>query len=500
MAPGQAHAASVGAYMDWSAAAAAPAPCPGAPPTLPPSPKRQRPSEPQPVITSGIVGPVLLGAARIVRITHGGMQFGTVVSHCAPWYTIKMDYTGEITKMRGTSLVDVLVFSPQDFLDPTLFFYDFTTLNASKLPGWSMGMLDYLQAQDTMVPTSWLDNSATSASLDEPARESEFSSYLARELSDIREHFLEISGEARAKRTMDKLHYPGLKALWWWASRHRHLPPTQLDVTDYLTYLEMHVGTTGSVELAREAIGVLCDLNGWEKDRVLGGRARVPLAALHRRNVHVIKKSAGLRVEHVRAILSIYAKLDTNKPWQLQWHLSFGIAIGTQFKVLARYDDLMQLRYDDGFFRVTPLFIELLCTTRKNNQENCSWLYVARNADDSYGLYDLLLLGHHVFRAGFILADIDMTGTIHRERPMEYNRFVIHLRHALVLCAGMPPAEADLYAGQSARAGGASEAARAGLPPHVISHLAGVRDINWLLGYNRATVEDKLRASWAVGI
>ena len=45
------------------------------------------------------------------------------------------------------------------------------------------------------------DNSATAASLDEPARESEFSSYLARELSDIREHFLEISGEARAKRT-----------------------------------------------------------------------------------------------------------------------------------------------------------------------------------------------------------------------------------------------------------------------------------------------------------
>ena len=216
--------------------------------------------------------------------------------------------------------------------------------------------------------------------------------------------------------------------------------------------------------------------------------------------MHIIKKSAGLRVAHVRAILRTYAKPNLSAPWDKQWRLSFGIAVGTQFKVLARYDDLMQLRYDEGFFRVTPLFIELLCITRKNNREHCSWLYVARNADGSLGLYELLLYGRSVFRAGFILADIDNTGTVHRERPMEYNRFVGHLRHALVSCTGMPEEEADLYAGKSARAGGASEAARAGLPPHVISHLAGVRDINWLLGYNRATDEGKLRASWAVGI
>ena len=29
---------------------------------------------------------------------------------------------------------------------------------------------------------------------------------------------------------------------------------------------------------------------------------------------------------------------------------------------------------------------------------------------------------------------------------------------------------------------------------------AGVSDVNWILGYNRATTADRIRSSWAVGL
>ena len=56
------------------------------------------------------------------------------------------------------------------------------------------------------------------------------------------------------------------------------------------------------------------------------------------------------------------------------------------------------------------------------------------------------------------------------------------------------------FAAHSMRSGGASEAARRGLPPHEICHLAGVKDISWLLYYMRQQPADRLRASWSIGL
>ena len=88
---------------------------------------------------------------------------------------------------------------------------------------------------------------------------------------------------------------------------------------------------------------------------------------------------------------------------------------------------------------------------------------------------------------------------MHRDRPMEYRDFVRYLRQALVTI-GVNIDYADHFAGHSMRSGGASAAARAGLPPHEICHLAGVKDINWLLYYMRHLLEDRLRASWSIGL
>ena len=82
---------------------------------------------------------------------------------------------------------------------------------------------------------------------------------------------------------------------------------------------------------------------------------------------------------------------------------------------------------------------------------------------------------------------------------MGYRNFVAQLREALV-ALGIPAEAVSHFAARSMRSGGASEAARGKLPPHEICHLAGVKDINWLLYYMRQQPADRLRASWSIGL
>ena len=77
---------------------------------------------------------------------------------------------------------------------------------------------------------------------------------------------------------------------------------------------------------------------------------------------------------------------------------------------------------------------------------------------------------------------------------MSYPDYVQHFCQA-ARSAGCPDALADAMAGHTNRASAASEAARSSLPPHVIKHLAGVRDINWLIGHTRKLDSDRLCAS-----
>ena len=61
--------------------------------------------------------------------------------------------------------------------------------------------------------------------------------------------------------------------------------------------------------------------------------------------------------------------------------------------------------------------------------------------------------------------------------------------------AGISEEEAGRYAGHSARSGAGTVAAQSGLQPHQICYLASVKDINWLVGYVRKSIGDRLRAS-----
>ena len=107
--------------------------------------------------------------------------------------------------------------------------------------------------------------------------------------------------------------------------------------------------------------------------------------------------------------------------------------------------------------------------------------------------------GSEVFRGGFIMPHIDAEGRVYRERPMG------------TATSCVPAARAGLCHGHVGGGGGALRRAFGALGrgfgggserPTAASncHLAGVKDINWLVGYMREGVSDRLRASWAVGL
>ena len=112
--------------------------------------------------------------------------------------------------------------------------------------------------------------------------------------------------------------------------------------------------------------------------------------------------------------------------------------------MLARYNDLRQLRYDESLFFVSPLLIKLLCTTRKNNQEFSTRPAVARPAERVRRLQRAYPGQDHLW-------DIDSLGVVHRERLMEYGDYARFLHKGL-------------------------------------------------LTYMRANTEDKMRASWTLGL
>jgi len=77
--------------------------------------------------------------------------------------------------------------------------------------------------------------------------------------------------------------------------------------------------------------------------------------------------------------------------------------------------------------------------------------------------------------------------------------YVAFLRSAL-LAIGLSEEQAALFAGRSARAGGATEAAVNGLHQEDIQPLAGVVPPTWLACYNRRYLDDRLRVSRSLGL
>ena len=468
-------------------------------------PKRRRkslgsPAVERPRLYSGAAGLARLGHSLVARPLHSSYAIGVVSEWCQPWFVVAYS-DGSRDSVRGHALAPMLIFSPSDFFDPALFFFDFSIFNPLRVPGWVAGLRSYLDTYGVCMPTTWLEPLAHE-DRDESSPADATECFLAREREQLQGAFLELAGESRRPRTLSNLRHPALKALWWFASRRRQLPPTCGDVTDYLTFLTGKVDTTGSVADARGALGFLASVNagtGWDKEVMLGGRAALPLEAMRRRHAHAFEKAPGLPARLVLDVLRHYALLQAGVQTERQWRLAVGVAIGCAFKLMARYADMCHVRYDDECFRVHDMYIRIYVSERKTHVYGGQWIDVARPHDGSYGVFDALLLGKRVFGRGHVMPHIDTSGRVDLDRPMGYDTYVLHLRHALAT-VGVPDEEARQFTAHSLRSGAATEAVHSGLHPLLICGIAGVKSMDWLVGYMRADLMDRLRASWSLGL
>jgi len=425
------------------------------------------------------------------------LRFGTVVAWHSPHFFVQFDDGGS-GKLRKLDLEDALVFSPESFFDPALFFFDFTIMNPLRVPGWMMGFRSYLEHYGVDMPPQWLtDDDRTSV---EPASQ-DFGSpadFRGAVLKHSKSVLLELAGDARAPRTLENLKHAVYKAIWWFAAMGLELPPTSMGVAQYLAYLSEAVDSVGSVTQATQAIGFLAAVNRWERDKVIDKHALIPVEAMKRRHAHVIHKAPGLPSDAVVALLQKLCVDRPDLPWQRQGHLALGIAIGASAKLLARHDDMSVVTYDDDSFRVFNTHIDVLLRKRKTHTKNGHWITVAKQPGGAFCVYDALLRGKQIFRGGFVMPDIDASGNIHRERPMPYDTYVRLLRWALVEI-GYSEELAQTFTAHSARSGGATGMVHAGLDPVLGCAIAGVKSVDWFIGYMRADLSDKIRASLAIG-
>lgn len=230
-------------------------------------------------------------------------------------------------------------------------------------------------------------------------------------------------------------------------------------------------------------------------------RATAAVEAARRDHKHVVKKSAGLTVGMVWRISRRYAFERPGRAPEAQWEFAFGTSVGVAFKILLRYDDLSRCRWDPDYCDVFHTHVRFYVEGRKNATHGCAFLDIARPADDNPdGIYFVVARAKAYFRTGHVMPHIDYrTGMIDHTRAMSIGAFVKFLRSALVNI-GLTKEEAALFAGQSARAGGATEAAAKGLHQEDIQHLAGVTSAEWLSWYNRRYLPERLRVSRAIGL
>ena len=394
------------------------------------------------------------------------------------------------------------------FLRPAQVLYDWSHLHPADVSPWRTACARFCYSYSIDLPSTWLRGSARpqidpgGSILDNTSA----AAFLEAESAQLHTAHLAFLDSARAQRTLANLRNPGLKLLWFLASRRHGFPPSTRAAADYLTFVAKERDNIGAVASAKNALSYLISSNGHDPRAYDGARTTAPLEAMRRLHAAQVKKAAGITPPQVRAILHKYAGPQSNgsRPGRKRfdhWELAIGGAICLGYKLLLRYDDLKRCRWEAGYCDVFPTHARFYLDGRKNNQYGGDFLDVAVPSDpNEAGVYHIILLARKMFNSkGFVLANISSSGTVDTSRCMSHKLFVRHLRCALMQ-VGLSERMAAVFSAHSLRAGGATAAAVHGLHREDILHLAGVNDPNWLAYYNRTYLAERLRVSRAMGL
>ena len=436
---------------------------------------------------------------------HGWFN-GTVATFRRPWFNVIFD-DGDSADYTGHQIAPCIVTTRSLFYDPREFFFDWSTINPLDIPRWKAELMAFCESFGLDVPAVWLAGGAPG----DPDRDrdsddlSPITAFLRHESAVLRAEHLRLLSSARAERTISNLRNPGLKLLWFCASRQYNFPPTGEQAAWYFTFLARERDNSSAVASARNALTFLCSINDIPTAVYSSVRVNAAHESMRRKHKHQVRKAAGLRLVHVSAILLTYFGdradgLRENRSRLGHWELALGASIALGYKLLLRYNDLKRCRFDDGYCEVFPTHIRFYLDGRKNNQYGGNFLDVAAPEDpETRGVYHILVAARDVFRTGFILASISAAGVCDTSKCMSHKSFVWHLRNALQHI-GLTREQAHAFSAHSMRAGGATEAAVHKLHREDIQHLAGVNDPNWLAYYNRTYLAERLRVSRALGL
>ena len=443
------------------------------------------------------VGLVALGDSY-VTLRNG---IGRVVGWRRPHFVVE-DPDGRRLLLRAQSVAESLWFPSEAFYDPRLFTFDWATFRPYLTPGWRRGLFSFAARFRATVPRAWLDpdDPAGGAPPALPPEGASADEFRAHRQTFLRFALSQLADNARATTTVRGLKNAGLKLLWFLATMDATLPPSQGHYADYLAYLATERGALGCITQASGAIRHLCRVNNWPVDPYITGIALLPSSAVARATRHQVKKVVALRLVYVRGIADMFCFARRGIPTAAQWEFAIGVGIVVSFCVFARWSDAAVLRWDEGFFEEDEQYVRFFLEHRKNAQFAGNFVDIARPADSHHrGAYHMVREAKALFRRGHVLPHISASGVVDHSRYMPYASYVLHLRRALVR-VGVPVEEALKFAGQSARAGAATEAVQAGLPPHTLCRMAGVSTISWCLGYVRPDQEDRLRESRKIGL
>jgi hypothetical protein len=453
-------------------------------------------------VRQGLVGCIELGQTEAAKMFGSVLYKGIVTRFQHPYYQVTYA-DGDVEEYTGRELARILKFKVSEIADPRRFYYDWSGLSMADVPGFVEHLVEYLAQFDIKLPTAWTDmGTREDTGAGDGMRSADaIEIFLRDEEYELRCFHEGLLSSARAARTLRNYRLAALKLVWYAFTRRLVWPLTGDAFGLYLAKLYKERNNIGAPTTTKNAMSLLCSMNNVDPAPYNTLRATAAVEAARRDHKHVVKKSAGLTVGMVWRISRRYAFERPGRAPGAQLEFAFGTSVGVAFKILLRYDDLSRCRWDPDYCDVFYTHVRFYVEGRKNAAHGCAFLDIARPADDNPdGIYFGVARAKAYFQTGHVLPHIDhRTGTIDHTRAMSISIFVTFLRSALVNI-GLTKEEAALFAGQSARAGGATEAAAKGLHQEDIQHLAGVTSAEWLSWYNRRYLAERLRVSRAIGL
>jgi hypothetical protein len=295
-------------------------------------------------------------ASTKVRKVFGGCLFwGTVARFRHPFYLVEY-VDDDKAEHTGKELTPILRLTVSEIRDPRRWHYGWAGLNMASVPGFNAHVAEYMNGQDMTLPIAWVGNAANAeayaAASSDPV--DTVNDFFRADNAKLQQIYLGLLSSARAANTLRNYRLAALKLVWLALTRKWTWPLPATRFGWYMAELYKDQGSIGAPVTAKNAMALLCSMNGVDDAPYKSLSATAAVQAARRDHNHVVKKSVALSAAMVRAINRHYSLPRRGRPHRRQWEFGFSTAVPVAFKILLRYDDFKSCLYDNGFCEMFP--------------------------------------------------------------------------------------------------------------------------------------------------